>query len=321
MSIDRSNRENERTRSEMRSAADEVLIRRFLLGDLSEEDRNPIEDEYLSSPERFEQFLAVENDLVDAYIRGELTQGENRKFETGYLGTLERREKVEFARALNVASAQAKEISPDRSNSFWRRLLDALSIQERMPRWILVASLLGLAAIGSLFILRDHTLRAGVKLAQVQQAEIQHEVGALRQQIAEIGSASASPAHGGQQAPGASSSARQGESVVALSLVPGGVRGSGASLPSLHLPRVQLLLILDQDDYKVYVAELQTADGKRVLQSNALRSQDREGKMLVSWRIPAHAVQPGDYIVQLKGLNEHGGFEDVQSYTFRALAQ
>jgi hypothetical protein len=84
---------------------------------------------------------------------------------------------------------------------------------------------------------------------------------------------------------------------------------------------VQLLLILDQDDYKVYVAELQTADGKRVLQSNALRSQDREGKMLVSWRIPAHAVQPGDYIVQLKGLNEHGGFEDVQSYTFRALAQ
>src|SRR5580698_258747 len=183
-------------KSEMRSAGDDVLIRRFLLGDLSEEDRRQIEDKYLAAPERFEEFLTVENDLVDAYVRGELTQDENRKFETGYLGTPERREKVGFARALNTAAAREKEISPVQIDSFWKRLWDALSIHDRVPRWALAASLSGLAAIGAWLIARDQNLRSGLQLAQVQQAEALHEENALRQQLAEIGSTAASPADG-----------------------------------------------------------------------------------------------------------------------------
>jgi len=305
----------------MRSAGDDVLIRRFLLGDLSEEDRRQIEDKYLAAPERFEEFLTVENDLVDAYVRGELTQDENRKFETGYLGTPERREKVGFARALNTAAAREKEISPVQIDSFWKRLWDALSIHDRVPRWALAASLSGLAAIGAWLIARDQNLRSGLQLAQVQQAEALHEENALRQQLAEIGSTAASPADGEGQDSKTSSSARQSESLVALSLAPGGVRGSGASIAEFHLPQVQLFLELDQDNYKMYTAELQTPDGHKVLQSKTLRSENQEGKTMVSWRIPAHIIQPGDYVVQLKGVNGHGAFEDVESYSFRALAQ
>jgi hypothetical protein len=168
---------------------------------------------------------------------------------------------------------------------------------------------------------KDHNLRAGLQLAQARQAELQNEESVFRQHFAEIEGAAANSGNGVQQHSEVANSARQSESSVALSLVPGGVRGSGTSLPSLHLPHVQLLLILDQDNYKTYKAELQTADGEKVFQSTTLRSQNQDGKTLVTWRIPAQVVQPGDYIVQLKGLNGHGGWDDVQSYSFRALAQ
>lgn len=305
----------------MRSAADEILIRRFFFGDLSEEDRTRIEEEYLAASERYEEFLAAENDLVDAYVRGELTKDENWKFENGYLGTPERREKVEFARALNIAAARANEIVPVRSASFWRRLCDALSIQQGMPRWALAASIVGLTAIGTWLIVYDHGLRAGLQLARARQAELQHKESALRQHVAELEGVPANPDSLVPQHSETANSARQSESLVVLSLAPGGVRGSGASLPGLHLPHVQLLLILDEDNYKTYKAELQTADGERVLQSETLRSQNQADKLVVSWGIPAQVVQPGDYIVELKGLNKRGTLEDVESYSFRVLAR
>jgi hypothetical protein len=308
-------------RSEMRSAADEILIRRFFLGDLSEEDRDRIEDEYFGDPERYQEFLAAENDLVDAYVRGKLAKDENRKFETAYLGTPERREKVEFARALNTASANANETLPARTASFWRRLWEALSVPHRMPRWALATSIAGLATLGSWLIVSDHNLRAGLQFARARQAQLQHEEVVLRQQSAEIEGVPGSSDNGGLQHFETANSASRSESLVVLSLVPGGVRGPGTSLPSIRLPHVQLLLILDQDNYKTYKAELQTADGGTVLQSGALHSQNQDGKMLVAWKIPAQAVQPGDYIVQLKGLNERGGLEDVESYSFRALGR
>jgi hypothetical protein len=59
----------------------------------------------------------------------------------------------------------------------------------------------------------------------------------------------------------------------------------------------------------------------RVLQSTTLRSQIQSGKILISWRNQAGVVQPGDHIVKLKGPNQKGGLENVQSYSFCALAQ
>lgn len=305
----------------MRSAANEVLIRRFFLGDLSEEERNRIEDEYLAVPEHFEELLAIENDLVDGYVRGELSMDDIGKFEGAYLGTPERREKVDFARALNLASAQEEQIAPERSISFRARLWDALSLYHAMPRWALAASLVGLAAIGYWQITMDHNLQTSLRFALARQAELEQEDGLLRQHIAEIESAPSSQDKGRPQHSEATDFAKQSESQVALSLVPGGVRGAGSSMPSLHLPHVQLLLMLDKDNYKTYRAELQTADGETVARSMPLRSENQDGKLLVAWRIPAQAIQPGDFVVQLKGLNEHSGFDDVQSYTFRALAQ
>jgi hypothetical protein len=109
--------------------------------------------------------------------------------------------------------------------------------------------------------------------------------------------------------------------MVALSLMPGELRGPGGPIPILRLPLVRLNLALEHDNYKVYEAELQTVDGEETLKSEALRSRNEGGRMMVSWRIPAQAVQPGYYVVELKGRNDRGKFEHVESYSFRVLAR
>jgi anti-sigma-K factor RskA len=73
----------------MHRTSDETLMRRYLLGDLPQEERGSIEDRYLADDEVFEALVATENDLIDAYARGGLADDERRKFEAEYLTILE----------------------------------------------------------------------------------------------------------------------------------------------------------------------------------------------------------------------------------------
>src|ERR1039457_904643 len=83
----------------MRKTNDEILLRRYFLGDLPKEERARLEDRYLVDVELFEELLAAENDLIDAYVRGELTEAETQQFEMEYLKSPERRDRLDFARA------------------------------------------------------------------------------------------------------------------------------------------------------------------------------------------------------------------------------
>jgi hypothetical protein len=76
-------------------------IRRYLLGGLTEEARQGIEQRLLTDEDFFEELLFAEEELADQYLDGGLSEEERRDFEGHFLSTPERRRKLRFAKALN----------------------------------------------------------------------------------------------------------------------------------------------------------------------------------------------------------------------------
>jgi hypothetical protein len=116
---------------------DEKMVR-YLLGELSAEERQNVEEQYFHDDRLFEEFLAAEGELIDGYVQGELTEEVRGKFEAQFLSTPEGRRKVELSRALmsamlkepgHVTAAQAEaeagteaEARPSWWQSLWQRV-------------------------------------------------------------------------------------------------------------------------------------------------------------------------------------------------------
>src|SRR5206468_403152 len=94
--------------SQMRSGSvDEVVLVKYLLGDLSETEQVQVEDRAFADTEYLDAIEAVEADLIDTYVRGGLSQFERRAFERRFLTSPNRWSKVEFARALARVAAES----------------------------------------------------------------------------------------------------------------------------------------------------------------------------------------------------------------------
>src|SRR5207247_11467037 len=99
------------------------MIKRYLLGELTEEGQQEIEERLLRDSDYFEHLQVCEDELVDEYVRGGLPPDDQRRFDNHFLSTPERHEKLSFARALRryVSAAGAAERAPARGvRSQWR---------------------------------------------------------------------------------------------------------------------------------------------------------------------------------------------------------
>lgn len=79
---------------------EDLLLKRFLLGELPDGERGEVEERLFSDPEYFRQFRAAEDELTDEYLYGDLDAVERERFETYFLTTPERRESFRIAKAL-----------------------------------------------------------------------------------------------------------------------------------------------------------------------------------------------------------------------------
>jgi len=83
---------------------DQLVIRRYLLGDLPDSDAAAFEEDYFASDDRFSEMLAAEDDLIEAFLQRELSAGERRLFEARFLATPRGRQKVALAAAISSVS-------------------------------------------------------------------------------------------------------------------------------------------------------------------------------------------------------------------------
>ncbi len=80
---------------------DQVLLR-YLLGLLTAEETEHLDELSIADDEFALRLNVVENELVDAYVSNDLSGQNLEQFKTFYLSTVERRQRVAFAEALRV---------------------------------------------------------------------------------------------------------------------------------------------------------------------------------------------------------------------------
>ncbi|MBZ5521191.1 MAG: hypothetical protein LAP21_02925 [Acidobacteriia bacterium] len=75
-------------------------ITRYLMAEMSEEERSDFEERFLSDQDMFEELIAAEDEMMRAYVRGSGSRAERAAFARRFLSTPEGRQRVELARSL-----------------------------------------------------------------------------------------------------------------------------------------------------------------------------------------------------------------------------
>jgi hypothetical protein len=82
------------------SQVDEGMLKSYLPGDATEDERHRVEEAYFSDADLFDRLITAEEDLIDAYIASKLTPHERRLFERSLQTLQRRRVQVTLARKL-----------------------------------------------------------------------------------------------------------------------------------------------------------------------------------------------------------------------------
>jgi hypothetical protein len=94
---------------------DREELRQYLLGNVSQEARQGIEERLLIENSFFEELLLIEEELIDDYVGGELSGDDRSRFERHFLSTPERHQKLRFALALNRYTAEHAGAEPTKA--------------------------------------------------------------------------------------------------------------------------------------------------------------------------------------------------------------
>jgi hypothetical protein len=311
----------------------DARLTRYLLGAVSETEREKIEAEYLVDEEVFEQILIAEDELVDAYARGELSDQERKQFETNFLTSSRGRDRVHFSQALAGAVSDSRPVTPvvppSPSPSFFAALWAGLTPKVRVAG--IAFAVLLVTAFSWLLVerMRMRTelqeLRAERARLTEQSKELQRVADAERARSAELAAqvqAERGPEPVTTEQPSNFPPKRPSEDIVAFNISPGSVRGSGGT--SLAVPRgarfIRLTLSLERPSlHQAYAAAIETADGNTVWRNESFgfRPNTTALDRISLPAISATAVPPGDYILFLRGKVADGSFEPVANYSFR----
>jgi len=295
------------------------IMKRYLLGEVSEEERIDLENRYLSDATLFEELTEAENDLIDSYVRGRLSDHDKQEFEKQYLTSTERRARVQFASAFSEISREHEAVSSAQKSSFWERLTSLFSQPTPKLQWgMALAGLAVVLAIGWVTVHHDRSLQATLPPMQP----------------------SSSPASPTPTTPVPNNQAPSSENTggtelakadrpeldeFTVQLTPGLARGIEAGTKTFSVPKtpwIEFRLLLENDEHRNYSAVVETAEGNEVWHVDGIKSLLLHGNKVVDVRVPSKIVKPGDYVIRLGEMRTiHSNQEDIAVYSFRALSR
>lgn len=289
---------------------------RYILGQVSSEERAGLEERYFADRDLFEELVATENDLIDAYVRGELSGPERFQFETRFLATPELRERVRAARSLAGYGSQVS----SKPTSLWR-LTAGGGYSSRTLRFAFSAIVAMVLVWASWMTISNLRLRRQIEQTSAARTALQQQQQEAQRQIAEL-SARMRQFEDNNQTQEIAQTGPTGQPILSLTLAPGLQRAPGKVnvLPiSSDLSSVLLLLRTGSGPYSSYNVSLETPEGKQVLKRDGLKALSAGDGKVVWLSLPAHALGRGDYIVRLFGNNPNGGTKEVDAYSFRVV--
>jgi hypothetical protein len=187
-------------------------MNKYLLHELTEEEREAMEEKLFLDTKFFEQLESAETQLVDRYVRGEMKADERKRFERGYLNSPERRAEVAEAglyfnelpflrdefkveepevevklqEAVPIGDNLKSALVDEDKNSWWARLKQSF----QMPTFALqygMAALIMVLALGLVWqFYNSGRLRSELETAQNSQTEYEKREAELRQELSQL---------------------------------------------------------------------------------------------------------------------------------------
>jgi hypothetical protein len=263
------------------ASADPNWQRRYLLGELTESERDEAEERLLRDAGVVEELEQAEDELVEGFLGGALAPSERQRFEDHFLASPRHRRQLQAARVVRdhfLAQVAAAGPAPARGLG---------------PALLAAAAVLVLALAAELWWSRHQTPRPGGP----PQASI---------------TTTTMP---GPEPPSPS------EHAVVLRLRPGQTMGApDAARPQATLTpaseTLRLELILERDDFDSYQARLSAAEGERWRVEHVRPLRTPEGATVVV-EVPVRELGATDYRVRLFGERDGHPSPAVASYSFR----
>jgi hypothetical protein len=309
-------------KSHMRTdSVDELLLVKYLLGRLTEEEQVQVEDRAFADRDYLSALDAAEADLIDAYVRGELAQADRRAFEHRFLASPKCRRKVEFAQALARVTEEAAPLPsrvPESHNTwlaFWnpvRAWNPALRFAGAMGAVVCVAG-------GTWLVVENLSMKSRLSVMEAARHDLEGRTQSLRQELSQAQSRALTAKNN------APSAALPTPLIATLSLLAGPSRAESRTEQIVlghetQIARIEVLLE-PRDDYARFRAEVRTRGGKEVLSFGSLVRRGTGDAQSVSMDVPASALSTGEFEISLKGLRDGEAPQDVGYYYFRVQKQ
>ena len=296
--------------------ADELV--QYLLGVLPPEDTERLDEASIVDDDIAARLRRVEDDLVDSYVRGQLSGDTLAQFESHYLASRHRRERVEFARkflrAVDKVDTETAPVAVDAPPKVGgSKVLATLA----------VAATLSLAAGGAL-LLQNVRLGRGLREAQIDRVAVDQRARDLERQLKELRDANETATKELARARESATTVVREAATVALVLLPQ-TRSIGP-VPTLVMPAVTeqlgFELRLEANDFPSYQVGLRDPSVNTVIwRSGWIAAKSSAGQSAVRVGVPARALKPQHYSLDLSGRRPAGGTEVVGSYAFEIVPQ
>jgi len=303
-----------------------MLLVKYLLGDLSEDEQVRVEDRAFADADYRRALDAAEADLIDAYVRGELLPVERRAFERRFLISPQRRKKVAFARDLAIVAAEAKAAESETfiRLSAWQTLVRF--VRGWNPALQFAAGLAALIVVAgaSLLAFQYAGMRSRVAVLETQRHNLETRTEELQRQLGEEQARAGNLAAEVRQQQTAGVTPPQ-SLIASLVLLPGLSRSESRREQLVLNPSTQIAHIEIQleprDDYPRFRAELRTIGGDEVLIRGNLPRRAATSGYTVSVDVPASALAMGQYELALKGILNDQSLQDIGYYYFSVQKQ
>jgi hypothetical protein len=269
----------------------DALLREFILGKLVDEDRERMEDLFLTDPATRERILALEQDLIDDYLEDSLNHEDKERFRSRYARTDEQRRKLRITGAIkDWAVREASAPHPAGPTvPVWNRLWTWLRFK---PRYIVPIAITIVIAI-VLAIVWLNTREEQRKHLAIEQELVQlNSPASLREVPSQITPFDLRPV-----------SVRSGQPQAEIK-IPVEIR-----FIELRLPWIQT------DLYSMYQAEVRRVDDRESFTISNLQAQN-DGRYTIRLRLPAQILTRGDYQIKLTGVSTDGSAKSSEEYSF-----
>jgi hypothetical protein len=306
-------------------------------------------DELSVADDEFAAVLsACEKDLVDAYLQGELAGRVLEQFRLHYLASPLRRDKVAFAKALQVfaersaADVRSKDTADGAIRQGWFAALSAFLAPRPALQWGLGAGVLILLVAGGWFTIDNLRLRQQMSQAQIRRDELQQREQALQQQLdaqhaanskaeQDLAQVRAERERLDQQLKKQSELERTVQqqslppvqtSIASFVLTPS-LRGAG-QIQSVSIPpntaRVAMQLNLEPNDYQAFrVALIDQSNHQTVWRAGKLRASSRGNEQSLNVSFSASLLKTKSYVLQVSGLPQNDKSEVMSYYPFKVV--